>query len=138
MFVVKKRINFFDCDPAGIFFFARVYELCHSAYEEMIESFKLEEDYWTNENFIVPILKSEASYHKPVKYGESVTVGISVSSLRESSFELNYELKNGNDELCTKVKTVHIFIDRKTWKKKDIAKEVRIGLEKNLIPGTIQ
>ena len=131
MFTIKRRINFYDCDPAGIFFFARVYELCHAAYEEMIESFKLEEDYWTNENFIVPILKSEASYHKPIKYGESVSIEISVGNLRTSSFELNYEVKNDQDELCTKVKTVHIFIDKKTWMKKEIIEEVKSGLQKH-------
>jgi 1,4-dihydroxy-2-naphthoyl-CoA hydrolase len=129
MFCIKKRINFYDCDPAGIFFFARVFELCHSAYEEMIQSFNLKEDYWTNENYVVPILKSEASYHKPIMYGEIITVEINTVNLRTSSFELNYEIKNVNNEICTKVKTVHIFVDKKTWKKREIIEEVKRGLE---------
>jgi acyl-CoA thioesterase FadM len=61
MFVYKKKINFFDCDPAGILFYARVYELCHSAYEAMIETFNLIEDYWANENYVVPIISSTLS-----------------------------------------------------------------------------
>lgn len=130
MFSIKKRINFYDCDPAGIFFFARVYELCHSAYEEMIQSLNLKEDYWTNEDYIVPILKSEASYHKPVKYGEFIVIEINVNILRASSFELNYEIKNDKNEVCTKVKTVHIFVDKKTWKKKEIIEDVKAGLQK--------
>ena len=133
MFSVKKRINFYDCDPAGIFFFARVYELCHSVYEEMIQSFNMKEDYWTNEIFIVPILKSEASYHKPIKYGEMITVQIYVNNLRASSFELNYEIRNDKNEVCTKVKTVHIFVDKKSWKKTEIAEDVKMGLQKHLI-----
>ena len=137
MFSIKKRINFYDCDPAGIFFYARIYELCHSVYEEMIESFNLKEDYWTNENFIVPILKSEASYHKPIKYGETVSVEISVNNLRTSSFELNYEVKNDKNELCAKIKTVHIFIDKKTWMKKEIAEGVKSGLQKHLSNNTV-
>jgi YbgC/YbaW family acyl-CoA thioester hydrolase len=133
MFSIKKRITFYDCDPAGIFFFARVYELSHSAYEEMIESFNLKEDYWTNENFIVPIIKSEASYHKPIKYSELVTVEISVSNLRQSSFELLYEIKNNEGEICTKVKTVHVFVDKETWKKTEIVEDIRNGFAKHLI-----
>ena len=132
MFSSKKRISFYDCDPAGILFFARVYEICHSAYEEMIQSFNLGEEYWTNENFVVPILKSEASYHKPVKYGEMITVEIVVGNLRDSSFELNYELKNNKNEVCTKVKTVHIFVDKKSWKKTGIVEEVKGGLQKHI------
>ncbi len=130
MFSITKRICFYDCDPAGIFFFAGVYEICHSAYEEMIQSFNLKEDYWTNENFVVPILKSEASYHKPIKYGEVITVEVNVNNLRDSSFELNYEIKNDKNEVCTKVKTVHIFVDKKSWKKTEIVEEVREGLQK--------
>ncbi len=133
MFSIKKRINFFDCDPAGIFFFVKVYELCHSAYEEMIESFNLSEDYWTNEKYIVPILKSEASYHKPIKYGEVVTVEIHVNNLKTSSFELNYEIKNVRKEICTKVKTVHIFVNKNTWQKIEIVENVKKGLEKILV-----
>ena len=60
MFSIKKRINFYDCDPAGIFFFARVYELCHSAYEEMIQSFNLKEDYWTNDRLYCPDFKKRS------------------------------------------------------------------------------
>jgi len=90
MFIFKKKINFYDCDPAGILFYGRVYELCHAAYESMIENFNLDEDFWTNENYIVPIISSEASYHKPIKYGDEVTVEIKVAKLRPSSFELEY------------------------------------------------
>ena len=80
-------------------------------------------------DYIVPILKSEASYHKPIKYGEEITVEISASNLRASSFELNYEIKNVNNDVCTKVKTVHIFVDKTTWKKREINKDVKMGLE---------
>lgn len=59
MFTFSKKIDFFDCDPAGIMFYGRIFELCHSAYEAMIESFNLSEDYWTNDKFVVPIIHSE-------------------------------------------------------------------------------
>ncbi|MFO7446949.1 MAG: thioesterase family protein [Ignavibacteriaceae bacterium] len=127
MFVYKKKINFYDCDPAGIFFYGRIYELCHSAYEALIESFKLDEDYWNNEDYVVPIIHSEASYHKPIKYGDEVTVELTVSLLKSSSFELSYECKNEKGEKYTKVKTAHIFVDKKTWKKRGMVEKVREG-----------
>ena len=133
-FEVKRKINFYDCDAAGVLFFARIYELCHSAYEELIESFNLEEDYWNNEDYIVPIIKSEASYHKPLKYGEQVTVGINVAKLKSTSFELNYECRNKNDEVTDKVKTIHVFVDKKTWKKKEMSKKINEGLSSYFIP----
>ncbi len=120
MFKINKTVNFYDCDPAGIMFFARVYEFAHAAYETLIHSFHLSEDYWANEIFIVPIIKSEASYHQPMKYGESIEINIKVLQLKKSSFELEYLLKNERDEKCTVVKTVHVFVDKKTWKKTEM------------------
>jgi YbgC/YbaW family acyl-CoA thioester hydrolase len=133
MFKSLKRINFYDCDPAGILFFGRVYELCHSAYEELIESFNLNEDYWSNDNYIVPILKSEAQYRKPIKYGESISVEINVINLKSSSFELEYICRNKGGEECVVVKTVHVFVDKATWKKSTMKALIHDGLLNHLV-----
>jgi len=130
MFTYKKKISFHDCDAAGVLFFARIYELCHSAYEEMIYTFGIEEDYWSNEDYIVPIIKSEASYHKPLKYGETVTVGIKVAQLKSSSFELNYECRNEKSEVTNKVKTIHVCVAKKDWKKRELPGKAFDGLSK--------
>ena len=132
MFTYKRKINFHDCDVAGVLFFARIYELCHSAYEEMIAGFDIGEDYWNNDNYIVPIIKSEASYHKPLRYGETVTVEIKVEQLKSSSFELYYECKNGKGEVTDKVRTVHVCVGKKDWKKSELPGKVYQGL-KNML-----
>ncbi len=132
MFEIKKKIDFFDCDPAGILFYGRVYELCHSAYEGLISSFKLKEDYWNNSEYVVPIINSEAHYHKPMKYGETISVGIKVTKLKNSSFELEYECKNESREECTVVRTVHVFVNKLTWKKQPMKPEIHSGLSKHL------
>ncbi len=131
MFKTTKKINFFDCDPAGILFFANIFRLCHSAYEDMIGSFGLNEDYWNNGEYVVPILNSEAHYHKPIKYNETITIEIVVPQLKTSSFELEYHCKNSAGEECTVVKTVHIFVDKSSWKKCEMKKEIREGLAKH-------
>lgn len=132
MFNRKRKVNFYDCDPAGILFYAKIYELCHSVYEEMIQSFNLKEDYWTNEDYVVPIIHSEANYKKPLVYNSFVEIELSVRSLSASAFKLFYNCKNEADELCVEVETTHVFVDKKTWKKKTIKDDVRAGLEKHL------
>jgi 1,4-dihydroxy-2-naphthoyl-CoA hydrolase len=131
MFSIKKKIDFYDCDPAGILFFARIYELCHSCYEAMIESFNLRDNYWSNDDYIVPIIHSEAKYRNPFAYGQTANIELKVTSLKNSSFELQYECKNDRGELCTEVKTVHVLIDKKTWKKKPLNEEIKKGLSKH-------
>jgi len=132
MYTAKRKINFYDCDAAGILFYARIYELCHSVYEEMIQSFNLNEDYWFNDDYVVPIIHSEATYLKPLVYNSFVEIVLSVTTLSTSAFKLAYNCKNEAGDLCVKVKTTHVFVDKKTWKKKQIKDEVRMGLERHL------
>jgi YbgC/YbaW family acyl-CoA thioester hydrolase len=131
MFSVKRRINFYDCDPAGIIFFSRIFEFCHAAYETLIESFELDEDYWDNPYYVVPIIHSECDYYKPIKYGDEIEIEVFVSQLKSSSFELNYKINFAN-ETCALVKTVHVFVRREDWNKMQIPDNIMIGLQKNL------
>jgi YbgC/YbaW family acyl-CoA thioester hydrolase len=129
-FIYKQRVNFYDCDPAGIMFYGNVYRLCHSAYEKLIEDIIPGEDYWNSKDFVVPIIKSEASYHKPFVYGDTASVEINVAVLKGSSFELNYTCTNEKNEVCVKVKTVHVFVDKQSWKKTTITNTIAEGLKK--------
>jgi len=125
MYKYVKTINFYDCDPAGILFFGRIFGICHSAYEDFINSFDLKSDYWKNENYAVPIIHTEADYMLPLKPGDKVSVEVRVSQLKESSFELQYICKNAAGKVTNEVKTVHIFVDKKKWQKIPIDPEVK-------------
>ncbi|QQS37478.1 MAG: acyl-CoA thioesterase [Ignavibacteriales bacterium] len=120
MISIKRKVSFYDCDPAGIIFYSKIFDYCHSAYEELINSFKLNESYWNNEEYIVPIIKSEATYSKAIKYGDVITIELNVTQIKSSSFELEYICKNENGEVTNTVMTVHVFVDRKNWKKINI------------------
>jgi YbgC/YbaW family acyl-CoA thioester hydrolase len=129
MFTVKKRINFFYCDPAGILFYAKLFEISHSVYEEMIDSFKLKESYWHNPVFAVPIIKTNGEYLKPFRPGDEVKINLSVTLLKESSFELTYEWVNSNGEIAASARTVHVFVEKKNWTKTQITGEIVKSLE---------
>jgi YbgC/YbaW family acyl-CoA thioester hydrolase len=96
----------------------------------MIESFNLKENYWNNENYVVPIISSEATYNKPIKYGDIVSISIKVAQLKSSSFELNYECKNEKGEVVNEVMTVHVCVNKIDWKKRELPAMVYKGLEK--------
>jgi YbgC/YbaW family acyl-CoA thioester hydrolase len=129
MFTVKRKINFYDCDPAGILFYARLFEINHSVYEDMINSFKLKENYWSVDKYVVPIIKTDGAYFKPLRAGETVTINLSVTLLKENSFELTYEWRDNSGELAAKARTVHVFVDKNKWKKVPISEEINKGLE---------
>jgi 1,4-dihydroxy-2-naphthoyl-CoA hydrolase len=118
MFKYERKIDFYDCDPAGILFYGRIFNLCHSAYEALVKSFDLEEDYWNNGDYVVPIINSEASYHKPFTYNDTAIIEITVSKVKESSFELTYTCNNQKGDKCVKVRTVHVFVETSSFKKR--------------------
>jgi YbgC/YbaW family acyl-CoA thioester hydrolase len=132
MITFKTKINFFDCDPAGILFYGNIFFFCHSAYEELIASFNLKINYWQNDEFVVPIIKSTADYLKPFKYGDELTIELYATELRESSFELNYKCSNQSKNVCAEVSTVHVLINKKTWQKKELTPEIKDGLRHHL------
>ncbi len=129
-YIYRQRINFYDCDPAGIMFYGNVYRLCHSAYESMIGEIMSSDDYWNSKSFVVPIIKTEASYHKPLLPGETAVVELEITQLKASSFELSYNCLNSKNEICVKVKTVHVFVDKRTWEKIKIPDAVSRALKK--------
>lgn len=131
MFTIKRQINFYECDPAGIIFFSRVFDFCHSAYEQLIISFQLDQDYWNNPDYVVPIIHSQCDYYKPLKYGDEILIEVSVSVLKQSSFELTYKIKL-KDEIYALVKTVHVFVSKGDWNKREIPYDIMNALRENI------
>ena len=68
----------------------------------------------------------------PLTPGDTITVEVSVSQLKESSFELYYICRNADEKVTNEVKTVHIFVDKNKWKKIPIDPEVKQNLSKHL------
>jgi YbgC/YbaW family acyl-CoA thioester hydrolase len=129
MFTIKRKINFYDCDPAGILFYAKLFEISHSVYEEMINSLNLKNNYWINDEFVVPIIKTDGAYFIPLRAGETISINLTVTLRKENSFELTYEWINKNGELAAKARTVHVFVDKKRWVKIPIYDDIVKGLE---------
>lgn len=125
MFRTEVKINFFDCDPAGIMFFGNIFKVAHSAYEELLQKENLKRDYFMDSEYAIPLVHSEADFIKSIFPGENVTVQLAVTALKESSFELGYEVMNTNGELCARVKTVHVSVKKQDWQKSALPEDLK-------------
>ena len=97
----------------------------------MISSFNLKENYWKNDEYLIPIIKTSGEFHQPVKSGDEITVHLYVSQLKNHSFELNYEWLNEAGESVASAKTVHVIVDKETWQKKNINEDILKGLQRH-------
>ena len=131
MFKEKIKISFYDCDPAGILFYANLFKFAHKAYEALISSFDLPINYFENNEYVVPIIHAEGDYYIPMKPGVEINVSVEVTQIRKSSFELSYKFINNNSKVCAEVKTVHVFVDKKSFEKISIPVQVLKKIESN-------
>jgi 1,4-dihydroxy-2-naphthoyl-CoA hydrolase len=132
MVTTKVKIQFHDCDPAGILFFANIYKLAHNAYQEFLEQ-GLTWNYFEDGNVALPIIKSTAEYHKPMKSGEVFTVKLLVSNLKDSSFELTYLFYDNASDLYAEVKTVHVSVNKITFEKIKLSADLSQLLTANYV-----
>lgn len=133
MFSTNIKIYFFDADPAGISFYGNIFKYAHSAYEEFMASFKSDKNLILNSKYLLPIYKTNASFLKPMKVGEKIKIELSLTSLKDYSFEISYSFFNSKKELTAKAQTVHVSVSAKTFKKFRLPEELKTKFAQHLI-----
>ncbi len=112
--VLTRRIEWGDCDPAGIVFnpnFFRYFDHCTTMlYEaagwpkqEMVDRFGI---------VGCPLVDTRASFRSPCRYGDEVTITTEVRGIGTTSFEIAHTLKTG-ERLCVEV------VEKRVWAGKD-------------------
>ena len=119
MFTTKYKIAFCETDPGGILFFAEFFKIAHVAYERFFESLNLEKNYFLDDEYILPIVHSNADYLSPVKFGDELVCEVKVGKIGTTSFELVYLLMN-KDKTAAKILTKHVAVKKKGFEKAEI------------------
>ncbi len=133
MSVLRKKIivRLHDTDAAGLLFFAQQFFYAHDIYEDLLRTIGAPmEDLIAHGDFFVPIVHAESQYLLGLNVGQELEASVVIANLGNSSYTLEYELKNTAGELVGKAKTVHVTIDRSTRKKIPIPQDFRARLSK--------
>lgn len=113
----KARINFFDADAAGVMFYGKAFELCHSAFESFAALQNRYDEYFSSDEFAFPIIHTEASFSAPLIPGEEVEIEISLLEKKKNSFSLLYRIKKKHGETAVEIKSVTVAVEKKKWQK---------------------
>jgi len=106
-----------DSDAAGILFFGNYLKLAHVLYEEFMAEIGFSLRYIIDKaEFLVLIVHSEADYKKSLYLGDTYSLGLTVSQIGNSSFELSYKFTNAESTIIAEVKTVHVVVSKKSKK----------------------
>jgi len=91
----RTRIEWGDCDPAGIIFYARYYDIFDAATTAMLERAlgmkKIE--YLKAYDFLDhPLVETRARFLRPTRFGDEVVIGTAVVACERSSFKIEHRL----------------------------------------------
>jgi 4-hydroxybenzoyl-CoA thioesterase len=110
----NTRIEWGDCDPAGIVFYPRyfaMFDSCTTALFSLALGMTMHE-FMRHYRFAgYPIVDARARFLKPAKFGDDVMIETKVAEFRRSSFDVQHRLTLAG-ELC-----VECF-DTRVWTKR--------------------
>jgi 4-hydroxybenzoyl-CoA thioesterase len=91
----RTRIEWCDCDPAGIIFYPRYFEMFDTSATVLIEHAlgmnKIE--YLKVYDFAGhPLVEARARFHMPTRYGDEVAIETKLTECGRSSFKIEHRL----------------------------------------------
>jgi 4-hydroxybenzoyl-CoA thioesterase len=91
----RVRIEWGDCDPAGIVFYPRYFAMFNHSTELAVEAalgFNKQTLFATHELAGFPVIETRARFLMPTRYCDEVEIETSISEVRRSSFHLQHRL----------------------------------------------
>jgi 4-hydroxybenzoyl-CoA thioesterase len=107
------RIQWGDCDPAGIIFYPRYFEIFDASTAILFERAlgMTKHKYLTEYEFAgFPVVTNKASFFKPTRFGDDVTVESTVT-FGTSSFSVRHRVSLGG-ELCAEGNETRVWVAR--------------------------
>lgn len=109
-------VRFSDCDPAGIVFYPKYFEM----FNNLVEDWCRDELKFTLNEIVVrrgwglPTVHLEVDFSAPSVFGETLRAALTVCSLGRSSIGTEMTLLGSDDVLRVKAKGVLVLTDRST------------------------
>ena len=120
-----------DTDAAGVIYFARQLELAHYAFEMFLEEAGLGVGHMLAEkDYRIPIVHAESDYHAPLRVGDRLSICLTALRIGDTSFTLDFRLRDRQGREVGAVKTIHVAVSRSTWTKRPIPAELRAALQR--------
>lgn len=126
----KLIIEWGDCDPAGIVFYPRYFAFFDASTTHLFAAagFKQQELFQRFNAIGFPMVDTRAKFITPSKYGDEVEIETTVTSFRNSSFDIYHRLLN-NGELAIECFETRVWVgqdpsDLERLKSKPIPKVV--------------
>lgn len=108
----KIQISYADTDMMGVIYHANYLKWFELGRTQFIQELGFSYLEMERAGFYAPVYKVEATYKKPVRYGDKVFVETWVQENDGVKTIYGYFVLNGRDEVCVEGETTHIVVRR--------------------------
>ena len=127
IFVLPIQIRFAHCDPAGIVFYPRYFEMFNTVIEDWCEhglgsSFR---EMHRQLGYGLPTAQVECSFMKPSELGETLQAHLHVNRIGTTSLHIEINLIGPGEALRVSVKMVLVLMDMTTRKPLALPEQLR-------------
>ena len=132
IFTAELPIRFAHCDPAGIVFYPRYFEMMNGVVEDWCSQ-GLEcsfHEMHIKRGIGLPTMHLETDFIKPAELGESLLAELVVTKLGKTSVELQICFNGPQQDMRLKAKLVLVMMDLKLRKAVAIPDELCIAMLK--------
>ena len=127
----EVTVRFHEVDRAGIVFFGRVFEYCHTAFEEFLAAAADGlASVFDQEGWGMPLVHAEADYQRPMKMGDRIKVELRVDRLGSTSITFGFTLVGADGTQRANAQLVHAFVDLERFQKRSVPETITRALEK--------
>ncbi len=122
---IAHTVAFDEADGEGIVFFGNYFRLAHRALEAYLPQIGITwEDWYRHADWGVPLRHVEANYLSPLRPHDDLRIHVTVGTINESSVEFHFHFALADGRSIAKVKTVHVFVGRKSFAKMPIPEAI--------------
>lgn len=129
LFQTRRRVEFQHCDPAGLVFYPRYFEMVNSVIEEFFAE-ALGTDFRTlhmERGKAVPTVRIEAEFVRPSRLGDRLDFALSVERIGRTSAGLRL-VGAASDEIRLAVRSTIVHIDGASGRPEPWPDDLRAGL----------
>lgn len=131
-FTMDIPVRFGDTDPFGVVYFASYFRWAHAGLEEFFRRSGLrpEETFRSEEpRFGLPVVEASGKFTAPARYGEKLTLTVSLSSLDKKAATFSCTFQRPADGTCLGEATITCVAISADWEAIPIPEHVRKRLE---------
>ncbi len=97
---IRRRIEFGNCDPAGIVFFVEFYRMCNTLFEEWLSDrlgIPFAEEFFVHDRMF-PVVHTDADFKKALRMGDMLEIVLVLTRLGRSSIQYCCIGRSGGEE----------------------------------------